>query len=295
MPFRTFKYYFGQAVEGIGRNGLMSFISATTVAFCLMLLGISILFGNNLQFISSQLQSQFEIQVYMDDTMSADKAKSVEGSIESISGVKKAQFISKEDALKDFQTAMGDDNALFEGLDEKNPLRHSYRITLTDISIVPAVTQALEKIAGVAKVVSRTDILEKLLSFTTIARNVGFGAMLIFAIIAIFIISNTIKLAVMARRKEINIMKLVGATDWFIRWPFVIEGALVGILGAVAAYVPVILGYTALYKWWTNFWSILKLIPASDVNGSILVVFVVTGIVIGGIGSMLALRKYLDV
>ena len=295
MFLRRIKYYFRQSFTGMSRNFLMVFISVTTVTFCLMLLGLAMLIGSNLTYVSNQLQSQFEIHAYVDITYTNEQAMALESQVRQISGIRSVTFETKEQALENAKQTMTDIQDALEGLEEDNPLRCSYKITLQNIRYASSVEAALKSIPGIATVVNRTDILNGINRFSSIAGYGSLFAMLLFLIVAVFIISNTIKLSVIARRKEIEIMKLVGATNWFIRWPFIIEGAVLGLIGGVIAFFPVYFGYYGIYQWWTESLNMFDMVSPSNLQGLIIGVFLTVGCLIGGCGSAMSVRKYLDI
>ncbi len=292
---RAVKYYISQSVVSMLRNKLMVFISISTVVFCMLLLGLAIIFGMNLTYISGQLESQFEIHAFVDISYKESEAKKLESQIKKIDGVAAVKFSDKDEALKSLKNMLGNDNDALAGLDEDNPLQFSYKITLSDIKKATAVEKSLEKIKGIESVSNRTDILKGISSFASVAGHVSLIGMIIFAIISVFIISNTIKLGLMSRKTEIGIMKSVGATDGFIRSPFIIEGAVVGIVGSLISYVPITFGYKSAVSWWDGLFGIFRLLPAEEISYIILGVFLVAGTVIGSIGSIASVRKYLDV
>lgn len=293
--FRAFKYYISQSVVSMLRNKLMVFISISTVIFCMLLLGLAIIFGMNLTYISEQLESQFEIHAFVDVSYKESQAKKLESQIKKIDGVAVAKFSDKDEALKSLKNMLGNDNDALAGLDDDNPLQFSYKITLNDIKKANSVEKALGKIKGIESVSNRTDILKGISSFASVAGHVSLVGMIIFAVISVFIISNTIKLGLMSRKTEIGIMKSVGATDRFIRNPFIIEGAIVGIVGSLISYIPIMIGYNSAVSWWDGLFGIFRLLPADNISYMILGVFLIAGAVIGSIGSIASVRKYLDV
>lgn len=292
VMFNALRYYISQSFENIFKNKLMVFISITTILFSMILLGIAIIFGTNLNYISSQLEAQFEVHAFVELEYTEEQARALQTDIDAISGIRSATFSTKEEALESLRGMMDSDEAL-TGLEEDNPLKFSYKITLSDISKAAQVETELNKIEGISSVSNRTDILNGITTFTGVAGNVSLFAMLVFAIISVFIISNTIKLALMSRKREIAIMKSVGATNAFIRNPFVIEGIVVGFIGGVIAFVPIYFGYNAIVSWWSNLLGFFNLIPAEDISVILLAVFVLSGSLLGAIGSTLSVRKYL--
>ena len=292
--FNNFRYYLKQAFSGIFRNKLMVIISVSTIIFSMLLLGLAIVFGTNLSFISEQLEASFEVHAFVDLSYSEDAARALESKIAAIQNVKAAVFATKEEALERLESTY-DDAAFFDGLDEDNPLHFYYKISLADIDAAADVEKSLTQIPGVVMVSNRTDVLNGIISFTSIARNVSVLAMIIFALVAIFIISNTIKLTLMNRKREIEIMKSVGATNRFIRSPFIIEGTIVGIIGGLIAYIPAHFAYRAFFGWWTSLFGLFNLVEIGVISTLLIVVFIIAGGVIGAIGSMLSVRKYLSI
>ncbi len=291
--FNAVRYYISQSFENIFKNKLMVFISITTILFSLFLLGIATIFGVNLNYISTQLESQFEVHAFVELEYTEEQARALQHNIDAVAGVKAAKFSTKEEALEVVRGMMDNDAAL-TGLEEDNPLKFSYKITLTDISKASEVENSLKVIEGISSVSNRTDILNGITTFTSVASHVSLFAMLIFSIIAVFIISNTIKLALMSRKREIAIMKSVGATNAFIRNPFVIEGIIVGLIGGIIAYLPIYFGYKAIVGWWSGLLiGLFKLIPLNEISMMLFIMFILSGGLLGAIGSTLSVRKYL--
>lgn len=296
MPLRNMKYYSGQSLSSIWRNRLMSLISLSTVCFCLILLGVAILIGDNLRYISQQLQAQFEIQAYMDSSATQAQVESMEEKIRALSGVADVVVETPEEGIEWFKQEIENGAEAFQGLEGKNnPLPYCFKVTLSDATQAESVENSIKSMNQILQVNNRRDVLNTIMRFTRGVRWVSLAGMLIFALIAVFIISNTIKLAVMARSREISIMKSVGATDWFIRWPFIIEGAIVGLLGAIVAFFPVFFGYKGVAGWWSGTLDIVKLVDANAMLGYLILAFCLIGIGIGSIGSVMAVRKHLKV
>ncbi len=296
MPLRNMKYYAGQSLYSIWRNKLMSLISMSTVCFCLILLGVAILIGDNLQYISKQLQAQFEIQAFMDSSASQAQVNEMENKIKALTGVAEVVVETPEEGIEWFKQEVENGAEAFEGLEgENNPLPYCFKVTLSDASQAENIEKSIQSMNQILQVNNRRDVLNSIVHFTKGIRWVSLAGMLIFALIAVFIISNTIKLAVMARSREISIMKSVGATDWFIRWPFIIEGAIVGLIGAIIAFFPVFFGYRGIALWWSGLLDIVKLVDANMILGYLILAFCLIGIGIGSIGSIMAVRKHLRV
>ncbi len=298
MIWRACKNYVVKAFSNLWRNLMTSFMATAVIVACLVLLGISLVFGFNINYISDQLKGDYEIHAYVDLSYSEADAKNLRSDIECVEFIKSAEFVSKEQALADMETEMMDSASAFEMLHgEENPLPHTFDITLTDVNQADYVVKAVSEIPGIDDVKNRSDILEKLVAITRAAQLAAVFAMLLFAVISIFIISYAIKTSVMSRSREIEIMKYVGATDWYIRWPFVIEGTIMGVFGAVIAFLPVYFTYDFVYTKWTemDLINLFGLISPGSLWLVTLLVFLAMGIVLGAVGSVLSIRKHLKV
>ena len=294
--WRACKNYIKQAFSNLWRNRIMSLMATATIAFCLVLLGISLILGFNINYVSGQLEGQYEIHAYVDLSYSEADAQKIKSEIEKIEYVKTAEFISKEKALEDMAESMADSASAFEMLQgDENPLPHTFNVTLTDVRMANQVVKQIEKIQGIDEVRNRSDILQRIISTTRGAQVASVVGMLIFAFVGVFIISNTIKMSVIARSREIEIMKYVGATDWYIRWPFVIEGTFMGLIGAGVGFLPVYFCYRNIVSWWQGSIPLFNLLQVGEIKNIIILVFVMAGCLLGAIGSILSIRKHLKV
>lgn len=296
MRLRNFKYFFVQSFVSMVRNAWMSFASIGTVAASLIILGAFLLLALNVDYIASDVESQVEVTAYLNDDLSPEEITAVGLNIMQLDGVSEAIFISKADALKAFREQLGDRGELLKGLENDNPLPASYRIKAEDPLIVGTIASKAWQIKGIEDVKYGKEVVEKLFTLTYWVRLIGLLAMGIFGLISVFIISNTIKLTVFARRKEITIMKYIGSTDWFIRWPFFIEGMVLGLIGAALA-VAVLNGiyYYILLEVQLNL-PIIKLLPQNSLlitRGSL--GFLVLGMMLGAVGSSISIRRFLRV
>ncbi|MDK2933710.1 MAG: cell division transport system permease protein [Clostridiales bacterium] len=273
----------------------MSLASIGTVLACLIIFGMFLLFSVNLNYIGAQVQEQWEIKVFIDEKIPSHEIPIIGEQIKKIKYIKACTLETKEQALENYKKQLGEDAYILEGFDEFNPLRDSYNINLDDIRYADQVVQQLSEIPGIAKVKNHKEFVDRLLKVTEFVRMASLWIMLLLACIAVFIISNTIKLAVFARRKEINIMKFVGATDWFIRWPFIIEGMLIGLIGALISLLLVGYGYDYILKLIYQSMNIFKLRSFSEIFEALAFIFISFGISIGAVGSAISIRKYLRV
>ncbi|MBR5155391.1 MAG: permease-like cell division protein FtsX [Clostridia bacterium] len=296
MIFRNLKYFVTQGVKGLLANSLMTLASIGIVIASLVIFGIFVLFGLNINSIGNQIKDQCEINVYMPNDMSRDNVRAIGSQLSEINYVKEAQLYTKEERLQNYKEGIHQDQAeVITTLEEDNPLRDAYVLSLTDVRKANEVAAAAAKIKGVEEVTNRQDLIKTILSITNTIKHVSIWLLLILAAISIFIISNTIKLGMFSRRKEINIMKFVGATNWFIRWPFIIEGMLLGAVGAAISSVIVMFGYSSILGTLQEFMGNIRILEAGDVSNIIIIGFTLMGIGIGMAGSAMSIRKHLHV
>lgn len=292
---RRFTY---EAMGNIFKNGLMSLASLFIITACLFVFGVFLVFTANLNFFGDQVADQCQIQVYItDEASNGGKIQFISDSIKKIDGISNITFERGEDTFAAFKEGLTEEELVsYSGLPD-DIIDDSFKVTLHDISLTEQKAAEIGKIEGVLRVENRQDMINIVYSFTNAIRHVSAWIIFIFMFISVFIISNTIKLALYARRKEINIMKYVGATDAFIRWPFMIEGMIVGFAGAVVAFFIVqscyVAGISALGT--VPAGAIITLKSFSEIWHIILVPFIIVGISIGAIGSAMSIRKYLQV
>jgi cell division transport system permease protein len=299
MKFRIFKNIFKQGFVGMWRNRGMGLASVGSITAVLIILGMVLIIILGINNVVNETKSQFdEIQVFLEDDLSLDQMKDIEEDIKKCKGVESLVFESKEQALDDMKEEWGEEGYLLEGLDEENPLPNTYIIKIEDIEYADAIVKKLDGIQGIYKVKYYKDVIEKLLGIANYIRVVGLVVIAILMFVSIFIISNTIKLTVAARKREINIMKYVGATNGYIRGPFIIEGIFLGIIGAALSVIIVNYGYGYLFKAINEKLYVLftvYLVPPQALLNDITIMFVAIGVGIGALGSLISLRKYLNV
>lgn len=294
--FRNIRYFIVQGVKGLTSNGLMTLASVGIVVASLFLFGFFVLLGANLNYISDQIKEQCEINVYLPKDMGRDAVRDVGSKLSELDGVKEARLYTKEERFQNYKDSIyAGQTEVIDTLKEDNPLRDAYILELYNIEEANAVAEAAGKVQGVEEVKNSQYIFQKIISITNGIRHASIWLVIILAIISLFIIQNTIKLGMFARRKEINIMKFVGATNWFIRFPFMIEGMLLGIMGAIVSGIIIMLSYKAMLPNLAEFMGTLKLLEAANVVSMIAWSFGLLGAGIGILGSYMSIRKHLHV
>ncbi len=295
MSFSTKEYFIKETYKSIRRNGFMSFASISTVAVSLLVLGMFLLIFLNTNNLAQYLESQVQVSVYMEDTASGDEIAVVREKIKGLPGVVKVNEITKDEALTRFRERLGDQDQLLNSLGKENPFPYSFEIQVDSPERIKEITPQIDNLPKVETAKFGQEVVEHLFSLTKILRFGGIVLVVFLAMATLFIISNTIRLTVFARRKEVVIMKYVGATDWFIRWPFILEGITLGFWGAVIASILINGIYAGLQERIHATLAFLPLLPASPLLWYVDLFLVACGSGIGALGSFISLRKFLRV
>lgn len=295
MKVRTIEYYIREVFISLRRNNWMSVASIGTVAVSLFIFGMFLMMVMNMNKLAENMESQVQINVYLLDKVDREQSRDIEKDLKEIEGVESVGFVTKDEAMERFKDRLGDQKTLLDALDETNPLPDSFEVTVTNPDLVKTAAEKMEKLDGVECAKYGQDVMEHLFEITRLLRIFGFTLMLVLAFATLFIISNTIRLTVFARRKEIAIMKYVGATDWFIRWPFVMEGMVLGLFGSIIAAMVLRTAYTAMAEKVYDTLAFFPLIPEQPFLTYITIVVVISGMVVGAIGSAVSIKKFLKV
>lgn len=295
----NFKYFVSEGCKSYAKNTLMTLSSTIIVVACLIVFGLYLLFSMNINSIAEQMKSECEIRVYIHEYIEpeSDKMAEIEREIEEISNVYMAEFYSNEEALEDLKGDLGESAYVMDGFGDDNPLRDSYKIKLHDLSESEKTAEKLKKIDGIAKVNDNQSSANKLVNFTNIIKSISFWFMIFLGALAIFIISNTIKITLFARRRDINIMKYLGATNSFISWPYIIEGIIIGFVGSLVAMVIMLLAYNYFLSMDVTLFEAMKLqfCGISDVVMPLVLWFIGIGVLLGAVGSAVSIRRHLKV
>ena len=295
MTLRSRKYFVKETFSSIKRNQLMSFASISTVALSLLVLGLFLLMVLNANNLAQYLENQVQVTVYMQDGIRDDTVQTAQKALETMPGVVKVTKITKTEALGRFKERLGDQVRLLDALGEDNPFPLSFDVQVDQPSRIATLVPAIEKLQGVETAKFGWVVVEHLFQLTKILRIGGLILVSLLAVATLFIIANTIRITVFARRREVSIMKYVGATNWFIRWPFLLEGMLMGFLGAVIASLFLVQIYLMLQNKIYTTLAFFPLIPSWPFLGYLTLFLIGIGTFIGAAGSSISLRKFLDV
>lgn len=303
MKARTWKSFFKQGIKNAFGNKTMSAASIIAIAAALCVLGVVMIIALNLNYLMDDLESKSEVTVFLEKDIQNSDVKTIESKIESWDGVREVEFISKASALIKWKEDLEDKAYLLDGYEgEDNPLPHTFIVGIEKPEYVESIAKKAEILPHVIKVNYSKEVAETLEKLVRTVRIAGLAVVLVLALIAAIIIHNTVRLTVYSRRKEINIMKYIGATDWYIRWPFIIEGFTIGVTGSLIASGVIVLLYKYMLSRLTGqhvadefFISIFSPLPLASVMYDIVFVFLIVGVLVGVIGSGMSIRKHLKV
>ena len=287
-------YLIREGFRSITTHGFMSFASVTIIMACLIIMGSVALLTLNIHRMMNKIENRNEIMAYVDDTLSEEEALAIQPELEKIDNVSSVRFITRQEALDNFKDDYSED--MMEGVDE-TWLRHRYEIQIDDQSLMPQIKASLEATPGIAKVNANLENAKIIVRISNVVTIISLVLIAILAFISIFIMSNTIKLATFNRREEIAIMKMVGATNHFIRMPFIIEGLILGILGGGLAFAAEMGLYhlvtERIVSPMSENW--FQLIPLQNIALPVFVAFMVASIFVGVFGGVNAIKNYLKV
>ena len=295
MKINNIGYLLKEGVRGIFLHGFMSFAAVCVTVACLIIVGSFSILAYNLDVMVNELNQTSEILVYIDSDLSDAEARSIGTKINALSNVLQATFISREEALESFVKDHNGDSA-FNGV-QANDLRHRYEVTLEDNTLMDQTDAQLQQIPGVAKTNAAYELAQGFTTIQQVLHIVSIAMIAVLLVISLLIISNTVKLAMYDRRDEIFIMKMVGATNGFIRLPFIVEGFTLGMIGAVLAFGLEWVAYDALVQKISQV-DALKLftfVPFENLLVPMLIVFGAAGLFVGIVGSWTSIRKFMDV
>lgn len=295
MKLRTGEYFIQEVFLSLKRNNWMSAASIGTVAVSLFVLGVFLILVLNMNRLASSLESQVQISVYLADDLKKADRDDLAFDIKNMQGIESIKFVSRDEAKERLAQRLGDQKYLLDALGEQNPLPDAFELTVKQPDMVETAAKVIEKMPGVEAAKYGQDVVENLFAITRLMRIFGVALMLLLAGATLFIISNTIRLTVFARRKEIAIMKYVGATDWFIRWPFLLEGIVLGFVGGIIAALVLRSFYAAMAAKIYDTLAFFPLMPQYPFMNYVAIAIILSGMAIGAIGSTISLKRFLKV
>ena len=299
MKYNILGYLIGEGFSNFFKNKKSTGASLMIMCATMIIFGIFLILGENINHFVKEVESAQGIQVFINNDATQEQIDQIGEKLRNLRGVNKVEYKSKEAALNQMKEKFGDKKELLEGYEENNIFPASYVVTLTDLNNSKQVQEEILKFENIKKITSKDETVSTLIDLANGIKIVTGVILLLLIVISIFIIANTIKLTVHARRKEISIMKYVGATNNFIRWPFIVEGMIIGIISSTISIVLVGIVYNAVAEQLVNsqFMQVINmsLVGFSDMLSSIIIVYMLLGIGIGALGSVISMRKYLKV
>lgn len=298
MKLNTMKRHFKEGARNIWRNGWMTVASVGAVTTTLILVGVFLVLMLNLNHIANELEGDVQIKALVELTAEQNDVNQIETKIKSIDEIESVEFLTKEEELKNLIESMGDQGKAWGLYEQDNPLNDAFVIKATDPLETETIANEIEQFDSVYRVNYGQEYVDSLFKFNEYARNIGLVLIIALVFTAIFLISNTIKITILARKKEIGIMKLVGATNNFIRWPFFVEGLLLGgVLGSLLPIAVILVGYYFLTQnlGLMQQFDFVKILPFYPFAIQISALIIGIGATIGVWGSLMSVRKFLKV
>lgn len=288
----SLKYLTKEGFRNVWVNRLMSLASITVLMACLSIIGLGAMLFFNINSLLDNIESQNVVMVYVADGVSDEDTSAIGNQIKVMDNVEECIFVPKEDAFQAQLESMGDDAALLDGL-EKNPLPDAYKVVVSDLTKFDATVEQLKGLPNIQNIRENGDLADKLIGVRRAVTIVCVGIVALLFIVSLFIISNTIKITMFSRKLEISIMKAVGATNWFIRWPFMVEGVLIGIISSLVSFAVLAGLYQGMKYVFNNFLAFFNPVSFTTYAGYILLIFMGIGIFTGSFGSLITMGKYL--
>ena len=299
MNYNVFGYLLGEGFRNFLKNKKSTGASLMIMCATMLIFGLFFIIGENVNNIMREIETQQGMQVFLVKDATEEQITQFGEKLRSLDGVNKVEFVSEEDALNQVKEQMKDKQFLLSGYDENNPFSASYIVTLTDLTLSDQVKTQISSFENVKNIQSRDETIAALIKIANGVRIVSGIILVLLIVISVFIIANTIKLTVHARRKEISIMKYVGATNGFIRWPFIVEGIIIGVVAALISILILGVSYNLITDNIMNSAIVsainMSLLTFSDMFTLIIAVYLGLGIGIGTLGSVISMRKYLEV
>ena len=300
MKYSIFGYLIGEGFRNFFKNKKSTAASIIIMCATMFIFGIFFLIGENVNYVIEQVQSEQAMQIFINPEATPEQETELGNRIRETQYVNTTEYVSQEQALNEMKEWLGEDSAILDPYSgEDNPFKASYVITLTDLTKTDEVQKQIESYENVASVQAGNTTINRLVDIANGIRTATGVILVLLILISIFIIANTIKLTVHARRKEISIMKYVGATNGFIRWPFMVEGIIIGIISALITVVILGFAYNFISDGITQSGTMSTLgyglLSFSDMISMLLIIYIIMGIGIGAIGSAISMKKYLEV
>ncbi len=295
MKLYNITYFLREGFSSIFSHRLMSVAAMSVIMACLLLMGSFSLVVANIENLLGDIEEKNQIVAYVDETYTEEQGRALEGSLKEVKGVSGATYTTKQEALEAFRADFEDESGILDGIDDRNPLRDRFVVTVTDIEKTREIAEALSGVEGIAKVSARSDIADRIVEVSDVTTLICTVLILVLVLVSIFIISNTVNLTMFNRREEIAIMKMIGATNGFVRVPFIVEGLIIGFAGATFALLLQWAIYDYVIVEALSKIAFISSVPFGELVWKIVIMFYGVGAIVGGLGSAITLRKFLKV
>lgn len=297
MKTKTLSRHLREGIKNLSRNGWMTFASVSAVTVTLLLVGVFLTAIMNMNHVATKVEQDVEIRVHIDPAAKKEDQKKLKEDISEISKVESVKYSSKDAELKKLIKSLGDSGKSFELFEQDNPLKDVYVVKAKEPTDTATIAKKIAKMQFVNKVQYGQGEVEKLFDTVKTGRNIGIILIAGLLFTAMFLISNTIKITIYARSTEIEIMKLVGATNWFIRWPFLLEGLFLGVLGSIIPIIMILISYNSLQSMFNEKFAgtIFELLPYSPFVFELSALLMLIGALIGMWGSVMSIRRFLKI
>ncbi len=291
MKGASLGYLTKEGFRNVWVNRLMSLASVTVLMACLVIIGLGAMLFFNINALLDKIESQNVIMVYIEDGTTDEQIEKLNKDIYGLGNIEDCIFVSKEEAFENSKKELGEDSALLEGME--NPMPDAYKVVVTDMTLFKQTVSGLKGLEHIENVRENSDVAEKLIDIRQAVTIVIAGMVLLLFIVSLFIIANTIRITMFSRRLEISIMKAVGATNWFIRWPFMIEGIVIGVISSLVS-MGVLAGlYYGVAYVFEDLLALFKPVAFGQYAGYIFLLFAVIGMFTGSVGSLFSMGRYL--
>ncbi|MDR1616925.1 MAG: permease-like cell division protein FtsX [Syntrophomonadaceae bacterium] len=288
--FYNLKYFSREAAVSMVRNRILTIATVTTIAICIFIVGLALLITLNANNFIDRLESDLEIVVFLDNSLLDSQIKDIQSQIGEMPGIQSIAFVSKDESLSKLQRNLNTND--LNSLIGENPLPNTFKIKAVDAHQVQDLAIAMSNISGIYKINYGQGFVEKMFQVTVWVKNLSIALIIVLAFGAVFLVATSIRLAVFSRRKEIYLMRLIGATNWFIRWPFFLEGISMGTVGSLFAVLLLNICYRSILNNIPDI-TLFTLVQNSAVLVPLFVSLLIIGIVLGIAGTFISLNRFL--
>ena len=291
MKGASLGYLTKEGFRNVWVNRLMSLASVTVLMACLVIIGLGAMLFFNINALLDKIESQNVIMVYIEDGTTDEQIDKINKEIYDLGNIQDCVFVSKEEAFENSKKELGEDSALLEGME--NPMPDAYKVVVSDMALFKQTVKGLKGLEHIETVRENSDVADKLLDIRYAVTIVIAGMVLLLFVVSLFIIANTIRITMFSRRLEISIMKAVGATNWFIRWPFMIEGVVIGIISSIVSFGVLAGLYYGVAYVFNDMLALFKPVAFGQYAGYIFLLFALIGTFTGSVGSLISMGRYL--